>query len=128
MKKELLWLHFMVIVGCILPFGNVILPYAYWKTRKSKGSDALELSRQARNILNFQLTWSLIFYAGCTWFWYSVIRLLSEGQTPVYTGLVWWLVLAIIFNLLYPLVNMCLVAYSSFPRLYYLKAIPFFRG
>ena len=127
--KELVFLHLLTIVGSLLvPFGNVIGPYVYWKLRKSKSRDVEMLSRHARNVLNFQLTCILIIYAGSIVFWYLVIKKMSEGLQPDYGNLAWCLIALIGLCIVYPLINMFRAGCRRSSKLCYPKAIPFFKG
>lgn len=76
-------LHLSVVLGILIPvpFGNVIIPYIYWRLHKDNGG---QLSRQAYNILNFQLLASLVFYISITAIWLYFIQLLKGGKVPDY--------------------------------------------
>ncbi len=53
----LIWLHLSVMLGSVLPLGNIILPIILWLTNKNK---IAHLDEQGKNILNFQIIYSAI--------------------------------------------------------------------
>lgn len=55
----LIWLHLSVMLGYVMPLGNVILPLILWLTNKSKVQYTDE---QGKNILNFQIIYSAIIF------------------------------------------------------------------
>lgn len=61
MIKEINILHASVIIGALLPipYGSLFLPLFYWWIRK-KDKDNNYFNTQAKNILNFQLLFSIL--------------------------------------------------------------------
>lgn len=55
----LIWLHLSVMLGYVMPLGNVILPLILWLTNKNKVQYTDE---QGKNILNFQIIYSAIIF------------------------------------------------------------------
>lgn len=55
----LIWLHLSVMLGYVLPMGNVILPLILWLSNKNKIE---HVDKQGKNILNFQLLYSAIIF------------------------------------------------------------------
>ena len=56
----LIWLHLSVMLGYVLPLGNIILPLILWLSNKNKIE---HVNTQGKNILNFQIVYSIITYA-----------------------------------------------------------------
>jgi transcriptional regulator with XRE-family HTH domain len=52
-------MHFVTLLFILLPLGNILLPLIFWLTKKDQIKD---LSFFAKNLLNFQITWSLLIY------------------------------------------------------------------
>lgn len=126
MKKNI-YLHLSVLVGIFLPlpFGNVILPYIYWKSEKNKADE--EFSIQACNLLNFQLTFSLICYICTTILWYIFIKNLQIGTTPKYSLLIYPLLAAFCVFFIYPIVISFHVRIGKIRKKYYPEVICFFK-
>lgn len=55
----LIWLHLSVMLGYVMPLGNVILPLILWLTNKNK---IQFVDEQGKNILNFQIVYSAITF------------------------------------------------------------------
>ncbi len=56
----LIWLHLSVMLGYVLPLGNIILPLILWLSNKNK----IEyVNEQGKNILNFQILYSAITFS-----------------------------------------------------------------
>lgn len=55
----LIWLHLSVMLGYVMPLGNVILPLILWLTNKNKVQYTDE---QGKNILNFQIVYSAVTF------------------------------------------------------------------
>ena len=56
----LIWLHLSVMLGYVLPLGNIILPLILWLSNKHRIEN---VNTQGINILNFQILYSIITYA-----------------------------------------------------------------
>lgn len=95
-------LHLSVTLGAFipLPFGNVIIPYIYWKIHKNDGK---QIAVQACNILNFQLLASLAFYISLTVIWYVFLQFLKESKEPYYSSMAFPLFLFICVSIIYPI-------------------------
>lgn len=55
----LIWLHLSVMLGYVLPLGNIILPLILWLSNKYRIENVNE---QGKNILNFQILYSIITF------------------------------------------------------------------
>lgn len=56
----LIWLHLSVMLGYVLPLGNIILPLILWLSNKNKIN---HVNEQGKNMLNFQILYSVIVYS-----------------------------------------------------------------
>jgi transcriptional regulator with XRE-family HTH domain len=52
-------MHYSALTFILLPLGNIILPIIFWVRKKDKIKD---LSIYARNLLNWQLTWTILVF------------------------------------------------------------------
>src|SRR5690606_42033310 len=55
----LIWLHLSVMLGYVLPLGNIILPLILWLSNKNKID---YVNEQGKNILNFQILYSVMVF------------------------------------------------------------------
>ncbi|WLD23676.1 helix-turn-helix domain-containing protein [Flavobacterium dauae] len=55
----LIWLHLSVMLGYVLPLGNIILPLILWLSNKNKID---YVNEQGKNILNFQILYSVFTF------------------------------------------------------------------
>lgn len=53
----LIWLHLSVMLGYVLPLGNIILPLILWLSNKNKIN---YVNEQGKNMLNFQILYSVV--------------------------------------------------------------------
>lgn len=96
-------IHLSVILGILIPipFGNVIIPYIYWRLHKNDGE---QLSKQACNILNFQLLASLVFYISLTIIWFYFIQLLKGNKVPDYVIMGGPILFFLCISVIYPII------------------------
>ena len=52
-------MHYSALTFILLPLGNIILPVIFWIGKKDKIKD---LSIYARNLLNWQITWTILVF------------------------------------------------------------------
>lgn len=64
-KSYLIIFHLSVITFLAIPVGNIILPMILWMTKKDK---IIGLKEIGTNLLNFQITWSILAYLSVTIF------------------------------------------------------------
>lgn len=69
-RKYLMFLHLSVLCFLFIPLGNMILPLILWLNKRDK---VLLVNTHGKNILNFQLAWSLLFYISVFAFAFSKI-------------------------------------------------------
>jgi len=62
-KGFLMGMNLSGLIFLIFPLLGVVLPLVLWISRKDKIAGVSELGR---NLVNFQLTWTLIYYVGVT--------------------------------------------------------------
>ena len=55
-KTHLIFLHLSIISNIIIPLGNIILPLILWLNKRDS---IIEVNNQGKNILNFQILFSL---------------------------------------------------------------------
>lgn len=55
-KSYLIFLHLSIISNIIIPLGNIILPLILWLNKRDS---IIEVNNQGKNILNFQILFSL---------------------------------------------------------------------
>ena len=58
-KSFLIYFQLSVLVGLVIPMGNVILPFMLWMTKKDK---IIGLNTMGANLLNFQIVWTFIAF------------------------------------------------------------------
>lgn len=56
-KSYLIFLHLSIISNIIIPLGNIILPLILWLNKRDS---IIEVNNQGKNILNFQIFFSII--------------------------------------------------------------------
>ncbi len=59
-KSALMYMHLSVISFILIPLGNIIIPLIFWLSKKDK---ILYLNRLGKNILNFQILWTIVTYS-----------------------------------------------------------------
>lgn len=57
--KFLFWYHLSVVSFLVIPIGNIILPLILWLTKKDT---IIGLQESGKNVLNFQILWSLLTF------------------------------------------------------------------
>jgi len=109
----LIWLHLSVLLGYVLPLGNLILPLILWLTNKNHIEDVDKLGK---NILNFQIFYSIlisvIVFVGAL---FRIIHLTS------YFNLVDVIMIAAILgtlNFIYPIINAIRISRGTIKKFY----------
>jgi len=59
-KTFLMLFHLSVLSFMMLPLGNIIIPLILWLTKKDK---IVGLKEIGANLINFQILWTILFYA-----------------------------------------------------------------
>ncbi|MDW5289754.1 helix-turn-helix domain-containing protein [Formosa sp. PL04] len=99
-KSFLIYFHLSVLVGLIIPMGNIILPFILWMTKKDK---IIGLKDIGANLLNFQMVWT--FFACTTLLIGVFLRIMhfEIGPGNLILSLYAWFVLYFI-NILLPII------------------------
>ncbi len=53
----LIFFHLSVLIGLLIPLGNIFIPFILWLTQKDK---IIGLKNTGVNLINFQIAWTLI--------------------------------------------------------------------
>lgn len=111
--RQLALLHFSATTGCVFPLGNLIAPLLLWFYKKN-ADDAWD--RQAREILNFQMSWLL----------YLFLVLVLYFTIPVLPFLVFLIPVIVFLNILFfPIYSGFRVINNQTP--FYPLTIPFLK-
>ncbi len=111
--RQLALLHFSAAAGCVFPLGNLIAPLLLWIYKK-QADDAWD--KQAREILNFQMSWLL----------YLFLVLVLYFTIPVLPFLVFLIPVIVFLNiLLFPIYSGFRVINNQPP--FYPLTIPFLK-
>ena len=128
MIRKIKRLHVLVIIGALLPipYGSFFLPLFYWWIRK-KDKDNNYFNTQAKNILNFQLLFSILGTIYLIFFWHYFIEVKIEKFNEINYEFLWYFIaIAIIVNILYPIFIIIKMAIENKPKIYYPNIIHFF--
>ena len=120
-------LHLSVLIGAFLmvPIGNVLIPYIYWRLNRQKLGDAF--TAQAYNILNFQILFSILFIALNTILWYMQIINMKNDINPNFSFLKYSAVLVVVVTIIYPIVvSIIMIKKRKENKLFYPKLFSFF--
>lgn len=90
------YLHLSVLTCMFFPLGNVILPLILWLTKRNQ---IIDLEEQGRNLLNYQILWSIIIYITLTLWGIFFINHWTNG-----TLLLFALGALYLSNIVYPIV------------------------
>ena len=95
-------MHYSALLFIILPLGNIILPVILWMRKKDRIKD---LSIYARNLLNWQVTWTILVFIPMMLIIPKIffMRTGFEGFLPM-NSLMLYPVLMIVINFIYTLV------------------------
>ena len=58
-NSYLVFTHLSVIIGIVIPTGNIVLPFILWVTKKDK---IIGLKSMGANLINFQIIWTFITF------------------------------------------------------------------
>lgn len=126
MKKRTLLYLWMIVGNLIFPFMNILLPYLYWK--KNQRTEDADFTKEACNLLNFQLLFSLIIVGICVYGWYQAIVDLSRNEVFSFGFMKWCLVVMFMVNIIYPLVVMFITSVGKKTFRAWPPTIPLFRA
>jgi len=109
--KYLLFFHLSVLSFIIIPLGNIIIPMILWFTKRDIN---IGLNKQVSDLLNFQILWTLLFFASILIF--ALINTQPEinNWIPLYIAGFLYLL-----NIIYPIVVSILISKNSLRKYYY---------
>lgn len=113
--------HLSVVMGLFFPIGNIIMPAILWMTKKDK---ILHLDQQGKNVVNFQILWSVVSYTLAVTL-FVLVPIHTDAKVLLW-ALILLLVLMFLVQLLYPILVFFL-AKTRYEKLYYPNIIRFFR-
>ena len=58
-KNYLIFFQLSVLIGVVIPLGNIFLPFILWMTKKDK---IIGLNKMGINLLNFQIAWTFFCF------------------------------------------------------------------
>lgn len=102
-------MHYVALTFIILPMANIILPIIFWIRKKDKVKD---LNIYARNLLNWQITWSILTILPMMsvipkWFF---LRSGQGMEINFLSGLILYPLVMVLFNFIYTLIAGLLVS------------------
>lgn len=109
--KYLLCFHLSVLSFILIPLGNIIIPMIIWLSKRDKNID---FKKQGVDLLNFQILWTLLFFASI--FTFALINTLPEinNWIPLYIAGFLFLL-----NIIYPIVVSILISKHNLKKYYY---------
>jgi len=112
-NSVIIWLHISVMLGVVLPLGNIILPLILWLTNKNRIEN---VDKQGKNILNFQILFSvtsfLLIFLG------AFGKILHLDLPIAFQKLIPIVLFLYIFNLFYPIVNAIRISKGTIKNFY----------
>ncbi|SEH59489.1 Uncharacterized conserved protein, Tic20 family [Paenimyroides aquimaris] len=109
----LIWLHLSVMLGYVLPMGNIILPLILWLSNKNRIE---HVNEQGKNILNFQILYSVVTFIIISFGALSKI-IHSKGTIGLEEALIIVLVLGMI-NFFFPIINAIRISKGTIKNFY----------
>ena len=99
----LIWLHLSVLIGFILPLGNILIPLILWISNRNKIEN---VDSQAKNIINFQILFTISLFVILCYGFLSLF-LFSEFKNQVFNYQISLACIFIlpVFNFIFPLIN-----------------------
>ena len=126
MKKRILLYVWMIVGNFIFPFMNVLFPYLYWK--QNQRTEDATFTKEACNLLNFQILFSFIMIGVFVFGWYRAIIHWSVGEVGAWDFIRWAFVLWLAVNVVYPLFIVFITAVKGKSFRAWPPTIPFFRA
>lgn len=93
--KFLFYYHLSVISFLIIPIGNILLPLILWLTKKDK---IIGLNKVGKNLLNFQIIWSIITFSFIISY---VILKITHNELYIYISYAF--IILYILNVIFPI-------------------------
>ena len=126
MKKRMSLYTWMIVGNFIFPFMNVLFPYLYW--RQNRQTEDAAFTKEACNLLNFQILFSFIMIGVFVFGWYQAIVGWSMDEAASFGFMKWGLVVMTMVNIIYPLVVMLITSVGKKTFRAWPPTIPFFRA
>lgn len=119
-RNVLLVLHLSQFGYLIAPFIGIIIPLVIWVQKKEK---IRHVDEQGKSILNFQITWTLIFFLAIGFF----IAAIFMRYLPITSAFILYAIMIglYIYNAFFIVINTILSI--SRRKVYYIPAIPMLR-
>ena len=112
----IIWLHLSVLLGYVLPLGNIIVPLILWINNRNKID---YVDSQGKNIINFQIVFSIILFIIII---FSICTILIFSKTTdvlFYYQLGFLLTILLpIFNFIYPIINAVRISKGTVKNFY----------
>lgn len=96
----LVYFHLSVLVGLVIPTGNIIIPLILWMTQKDK---IIGLKEVGANLLNFQIFWTFLTFSSLLLGAFFRIIHFDPGSVDISFYLTFWATLYIT-NIILPIV------------------------
>ena len=112
----IVWLHLSVLLGYVLPLGNIIVPLILWINNRNK-IDCVD--SQGKNIINFQIIFSIILFV-IILFSISTILIFSKATDILFYyqfGFLLTMLLPIL-NFIYPIINAIRISKGTLKNFY----------
>ena len=109
-KTYLIFLHLSVLVFCVIPFGNIILPLILWLNKRDK---IVDVNIQGTNILSFQIIGTVLSNLSFITFFIFKIQHRENSDIFLYAFFILYLI-----NLIYPIVNAILIRNGKTGKFY----------
>ena len=109
----IIWLHLSVLLGYVLPLGNILLPLILWLTNKNR---IAYVDKQGKNILNFQILYSIVIFIIV-----FLGALFEISHLETYFNLVNVIMIAAVLgtlNFIYPLINAVRISKGAVKNFY----------
>lgn len=112
----LIWLHLSVLIGFVLPLGNILIPLILWVSNRSKVE---EVDSQGKNIINFQIIFTIFLFLILSFGFLSLL-FFSELETKLFSyqlSLICFLILPV-FNFFFPIINALRISKGTVKNFY----------
>lgn len=99
----LIWLHLSVLIGFVLPLGNILIPLILWINNRNKIES---VDSQGKNIINFQILFTIFIFVILCYGFLSlfIFSELKNKMTNYQLSLVCFFIFPV-FNFIFPIIN-----------------------
>jgi len=95
-------LHSSILLGCIIPFGNILGPLLF-------RTDNPDLQNNRKFILRFQVLLASLFFVTSVFIWLHQIQLLASNMNINNLGLKIWVAMYFLFVFFYPIFSIVFI-------------------